>query len=129
MSFSNFACVMNPENKYSLNAMVNILANKSFYSGVPQKTRSKLVTCCPGYWCNSLLRPWGGVRPFFTESFILYRIVKPYSGEIQNSITELHSLLGSQVMTQNVNVFGQLGRVLYIKLYMKNGPKLSLKWP
>ena len=63
----------------------------------------------------------GEVRPFFTKSFILYRIIKPYSGAIQNAITELlHSVLRSQVMTQNVNVFvATSGHFIYKIVYKK----------
>ena len=43
-----------------------------------------------------------------------------YSGAIQNAITELHSVLRSQVMTRNVNVFVTAGahfiyKITYIK--------------
>ena len=59
---------------------------------------------------------------FFTKLFILYRIVKPFSGAIQNALTELHSYPGSQVMTQNVNVFVVAGAHFKYKI---NTPKIS----
>ena len=58
--------------------------------------------------------------PFFSKSLVLYRIVKPFSGAIQNAITELHSCPGSQVMTRNVNVFvAARARFIYKIIYEK----------
>ena len=47
--------------------------------------------------------------------------VKPYSGAIQNAITELHSCLGSQVMTRNVNAFDfEAIGTPFVYLYIKS---------
>ena len=87
----------------------------------PPRALNSLVKCDHIDTKMFALRPWWwGVKPFFTKSFVLYRIVKPFSGAIQNAITELHSCPGSQVMTRNVNVFvAAVGHFIYKIIYIK----------